>query len=163
MDKVTLRKTIRGHEVSREESLAITYKLYENSAVRNATALLLYYPLKDEPDIRALFNMGKPVFLPSISGMKMTFRELDSSLERGAYGIPEPHGREIADYTGAVIVVPALAYDRNGYRLGRGMGYYDRFLSENHIYSIGVITADRVLDSVCREDHDIRVDELITS
>ena len=80
MDKVMLRKTIRGHEVSREESLAITYKLYENSAVRNATALLLYYPLKDEPDIRALFNMGKPVFLPSISGMNMTFRELDSSL-----------------------------------------------------------------------------------
>ncbi|MGN0906210.1 MAG: 5-formyltetrahydrofolate cyclo-ligase [Bullifex sp.] len=163
MDKMTLRKMLRGHPVTGEESAAITEKLFNNSAVINASALLLYYPLKDEPDIRALFNMGKPVYLPSVSGMDMTFRLLDSTLEKGAYGIPEPKGPVIEDYGNAVIIVPALAYDHEGYRLGRGMGYYDRFLSSHSIYSIGVTVKERVLETVFREKHDIRVNELVTS
>ncbi len=163
MDKMTLRKQLKGHPVSREESRRITEKLFQMSVIRNASALLLYYPLKDEPDIRALFNMGKPVYLPSVQGPDMSFRLLDSTLESGAFGIPEPKGKLLEDYRDCVIIVPALAYDREGYRLGRGMGYYDRFLSSNHLYSIGVIPSHRVLDSVCREHHDIRVDEVITS
>ena len=163
MDKVTLRKMLRGNPVTREESAVITEKLFNNRAVRNASALLLYYPLKDEPDIRALFNMGKPVYLPAITGMDMTFRLLDSTLEKGAYGIPEPKGPVIEEYSNAVIIVPALAYDRDGYRLGRGMGYYDRFLSSHTIHSIGVISKERVLETVFREKHDIKVDELVTS
>ena len=60
-----------------------------------------------------------------------------------------------------VIVIPAIAYDRMGVRLGRGLGCYDRYMAAHRIRSIGIITQDRLYERLPSEEHDLRVDRLI--
>ena len=60
------------------------------------------------------------------------------------------------------MIVPAVAYDRDGYRLGRGKGFYDRFLADKKIKTIGVVSKLRIVSDVFREPNDIKVDFIIT-
>lgn len=80
------------------------------------------------------------------------------------FGILEPpaDAAPIEPAAGDVIVVPALTYDRQGYRLGQGGGYYDRFLSRHSLYAVGVARTSLLCDAVPRERHDMRVNCLVT-
>ncbi len=96
----------------------------------------------------------------------MTAREiLDlNGLAAGAMGIPEPAGlppvirKEDID----LVIVPGLAFDKAGYRLGYGGGYYDRYLSGLSLRTIGLCPEQRLLSDIPRETHDQKVQMLIT-
>ena len=85
-------------------------------------------------------------------------------LEAGAYGIREPKKDSIpvTDLTDALILVPALAFDREGHRIGYGGGYYDRYLRRCGARAIGVIYEELLADSLPHEPHDISVDAIVT-
>jgi 5-formyltetrahydrofolate cyclo-ligase len=136
-----------------------------------ANTLLLYYSIGREPDTRILFNMalklGKTVALP----LTEPGGEMDARIVRGAsdlvvcgLGIPEPdeHSAGLAPGVLDVIIVPAAAFDRAGYRLGRGGGYYDRYLLRANAFSVGLAREKLLQDAVPREAHDMSVRCLIT-
>jgi 5-formyltetrahydrofolate cyclo-ligase len=78
--------------------------------------------------------------------------------------IPEPDDAapRLEPCPGDLILVPALTFDRNGYRLGQGGGYYDRFLSAHDLFSVGLARDVLLLDDVPRESHDQCVSCLVT-
>ena len=116
--------------------------------------------------IRRSFELSKQVVVPySKKGGIMDAVRLypDSVLRNGFYDIPVPEVLDIADPREIdLIIVPALAFDNSGYRLGHGGGYYDRFLAQVDCKAIGIIRECFVLPSVPRDLNDRRVSVLIT-
>lgn len=162
MDKMILRRSFRGLETNEDSSIAVVRKLKRCKELIAADTLLLYYPLKDEIDIKPLYSLDKRIFLPVIENNEMLFRRYDGDLKKGKFGIMEPTGEYYTIGSNDLMIVPAVAYDRDGYRLGRGKGFYDRFLADKKIKTIGVVSKLRVVSDVFREANDIKVDFIIT-
>ncbi len=142
---------------------------------RCASTLLLYAPVRGEIDItpialRALAD-GKRIAYPRCGSLpgEMEFHLVTdlAQLEEGTFHLPEPSEtlprldpqREGKD---AVCVLPALAYDRDGYRLGYGKGYYDRYLTRFPGRRVGLIYSDFLTEKLPRGRYDLPVDLLIT-
>lgn len=149
-------------------SLSVINRLKGNARLAAARTLLLYHPLPDEVDVSPLLDMlpGRMVLLPRVTGestMELRVYEGRGSLEPGAYGIMEPCGPLFTDYGSIdVAVVPGMAFDKDGNRLGRGKGYYDRFLARTpHVYKIGVCFPFQLLESVPAGPTDVRMDEVV--
>lgn len=132
---------------------------------------LLFYGVGDEPDTRSvieeLLRRGKTVALPCcLSGFEMEARVIGdlSDLTGEHYGIPEPgeHCPVINAAELDVILTPHLCCDREGYRLGRGGGYYDRYLENCRGYTVALCPAERLVERVPREVHDRPVDLVLT-
>jgi 5-formyltetrahydrofolate cyclo-ligase len=114
-----------------------------------------------------LLNSGKTVALPvCVNDWDMIFSEIKpgDELKKGMYGLLEPpEGAPEAKVTDkSVIIAPSLTCDRNGYRMGKGKGYYDRWLSRHRIFSIGLAREALLVDEVPRESFDARVNCLVT-
>lgn len=180
MDKKELRKYIREQkrhftpQQLGEMSLGIMSSLLSNPHVKDADTILMYHSLPDEVDTHSaldqLLTMGKKVLLPKvISDMEMTIHEYtgkDSLKPSEPYGILEPITPEFSianSQFSIVAVVPGMAFDRQGHRLGRGKGYYDRFLSRvPNIYKIGVCFPFQLIDNIPSEPTDVVMDEVVT-
>ena len=138
----------------------------------DADILLLYFPTRSEPDLTALAEIawrdGKQLAFPisRTDSLTLDFRIVSSldEMSSGAYGISEP--RENAPRAAlterTLCVVPALAVDRDGYRLGYGKGYYDRFLSSFVGRSLVAIHSSLVCERLPRNDTDIPLYTIIT-
>ena len=179
MDKKELRRYIREqkrHFTSQqlgEMSLCIMSSLLSHSQIQKADYVLMYHSLPDEVDTHSaldqLLAMGKKVFLPKVvSDTEMTIHEYtgaDSLQPSEPYGILEPTTPELSiiNCQLSIAIVPGMAFDRQGHRLGRGKGYYDRFLSRiPNIYKIGVCFPFQMLESIPSESTDVVMDEVIT-
>ena len=145
-------------------------KLSRHPQLADAHTVLLYSALPDEvptlPLLNRLSTEGKTVLLPRVvSDTDMELRRYTgpNDLEQGAFGIMEPTGELFTDYDNIdVAVVPGMAFDREGHRLGRGKGYYDRFLAQlPHTYKIGICFPFQLVDHVPADAHDILMDEVI--
>ena len=136
---------------------------------QQAGAILGYYPIGSEPDLRPVLRealrLGKTVALPRCNpGTKeMAFHRVGSleGLAPGAHGIPEPDaGAETV--SGDLCLVPGIAFDLAGYRLGYGGGYYDRFLPRFGGHSLGVCYDALLCGALPHEPHDIAVGSVMT-
>lgn len=179
MDKKELRRYIREQkrhftpQQLGEMSLCIMSSVLTHPRVQEADTILMYHSLPDEVDTHSaldqLLAMGKKVLLPKVvSDTEMTIHEYtgqDSLQPSEPYGILEPTTPEFSIVNcqlSIVIVVPGMAFDKHGHRLGRGKGYYDRFLSRiPNIYKIGVCFPFQLIDKVPFEPTDILVDEVL--
>jgi 5,10-methenyltetrahydrofolate synthetase len=156
---------------SAAEASAVICKLKGNLHFQQAHILLLYSALPDEVPTQELLDElvaeGKTVLLPRVvNDTEMELRRYTGAkdLQIGAFGILEPTGERFTDYeTIEVAVVPGMAFDIQGHRLGRGKGYYDRFLTKiPHAYKIGICYPSRLLDLVPTDDNDVLMDEVIS-
>ncbi len=139
---------------------------------QNAQTLLAFYPIGDEPDLLPVvthaLSVGKTVAFPVCEPetATMTFRIVCSldELAVGAYGIPEPTDAcpALFDFDSALCLVPALSFDRRGYRIGYGKGYYDRFLSAHPADTVGAIYHALMADALPIEPTDRAVSILVT-
>lgn len=161
-------KTLHKPSATRQ-SAEIVAALEAHPAFRAANTILLYHSLKDEVDTHAFirkWSREKRILLPVVTGDDLELRLYTGpeDLAVGAYGIEEPTGALFTDYSAiGLIVVPGVAFDRNGNRLGRGKGYYDRLLPRiPSAYKIGICFPFQVVDEVPAEPFDIRMDEIIT-
>ena len=137
-----------------------------------AQTIMAYYSLPDEVNTHALIDElvaeGKTVLLPKVMGadtMELRRYTGRADLQEGAYHILEPVGEPFTDLSAIdLILVPGLAFDAAGHRLGRGRGYYDRFLhSKNRPYcvKIGVCFDFQKVDEVPVDAHDIAMDKVV--
>jgi len=177
-EKNELRKTYlrRRAELSdtirRERDERICAAIISMASFRYADTILMYAPSNLEPDImpvaKEAWKKGKTVAFPrcKIFDRTMTYHitHSEEDLLSGAYKIPEPHARAPEYRPGgkALCLVPALVYDTEGYRLGYGKGYYDRFLTNFTGTSAGIIYSDFISDRVPRGRFDLAVKILVT-
>lgn len=168
--KQELRQYIRELKNSHKQDGSPESALLLHPRIAASQTILAYSALPDEPPtqqlIDQLVNQGKTVLLPRVvSDTDMELRRYNSpaDLQKGAFGIMEPAGERFTDYDAiGVAIVPGMAFDAAGHRLGRGKGYYDRFLSRvPYIYKIGLCFSWQMVDSVPSHEHDIMMDEVI--
>ena len=135
----------------------------------SASSVLLFANLPDEIDTFSLidkcFAMGKKVFLPVINGDDMTACEFTGEYRVGRYDIKEPVTPNSSLLTPNLIdfiLVPGVAFSPNGYRLGRGKGYYDKFLSKyTNLFTVGVCFREQFFLDIPREPHDIPMSKVL--
>lgn len=173
-----LKKELRQHirEIKRQfsqqqlEELSLPIIARLKSRLTNAKTILAYYSLPDEVDTRQLLDdlvaEGKTVLLPKvIDDENMEIRRYTGrqDLEEGILHLMEPIGEPFTDYEDIdIVVVPGLAFDAEGHRLGRGRGYYDRFLHrKNHPFCIGICFDFQKVAEVPVDEYDIPVDEVV--
>lgn len=142
-------------------------QLEKCAAFHLADKILMYHSLPDELSTIAFLDKWgtkKHFYLPRVNGVNLDILPYDRSrLELGAFHIEEPVGDELTDPAEIeLIVVPAVAYDRRGNRLGRGKGFYDRLLSTTKATKIGVGYDFQLVDEIAVEPHDVPVDMVIT-
>lgn len=152
-----------------QQSAEILAALEAHPAFKAADTVLLYHSLKDEVDTHEFIRKWsrlKRILLPVVVGDNLELRVYTGpeDLAIGAYGIEEPTGARFTDYAAiGFIAVPGVAFDRNGNRLGRGKGYYDRLLPRiPAAYKAGICFPYQLVEEVPAEPFDIRMDEIIT-
>lgn len=176
MDKKELRNIIRAKKRQftssqlAELSLSAMHRLLNDDAIKNAKVIMMYYSLADEVDthqtIDILAKEGKTVLLPVVTdgeNMELRIYKNPSDMKAGAYGIMEPAGELFTGYEKIdVVVVPGMSFDKQGNRLGRGKGYYDRFLTRiGSVYKIGICFGFQISEDIPTERNDIKMDSVI--
>jgi 5-formyltetrahydrofolate cyclo-ligase len=155
-------------------SLKAAARLCRTEAFEHATSLMLFLPLPGEVDARPIarraWELGKHVAVPLVSYeqgrmMPIELTGLDGPMQADRYGVLTPHeGLPVPIDALDLVVVPGLAFDHHGRRLGRGGGFYDRFLAQPgfHATVCGLGFEEQLLDHVPARGHDIALDMLVT-
>lgn len=172
--RISVRKTLDAipPQDVRLSDRALFDAFVAQDEVRRAQNLFLFWGITGrEPDtsllIPRLLEMGKTVYLPRVMpgrGMEARLYDPQRPLQRNGYGICEPDASSPAVDKGEIelALVPAMCYDRSGFRLGYGAGYYDRWLSGFTGYTVG-LCRERVLQrSLPVEPHDLPVNLVLT-
>ncbi len=147
-------------------------KIYNNLValpqIKNCGTFLVYASSDIEVDTRRfisdMLGEGKTVAVPLCTGKKMTFLRIGSpaGLRKGSFGVDEPSGgEEIVSFGDTVCIVPGLRFDRNGFRLGWGGGFYDRFLKDYTGFSVGICYGI-CCGEVPTDEFDIKTDVVVT-
>lgn len=189
-DKVELRKraaellAARTSDNRIKAAAAAATKLKENDYWRESRSVLGYLSFGSELSIDNLLRValadGKFVFVPRVIGGQLVFHRimsLEEKFSKGVFGIREPAEKNLIwDFHSSpgpvLVLVPGLAFTLKGARLGRGGGYYDRFINRIRLEAltvgkraplcVGFAGRDQILESVPTEDHDEFLDGLIT-
>ena len=175
MDKKELRRTIRERKraMTEEEIVQRSEKLgklfVQSEAYKNAKTIYGYLPYNQEvrtvPMLEQALKDGKKVAVPKVYGDEMKFLYLDdlSKVSKGYAGIPEPIADEpVADDETALVLMPGLAFDPAGHRIGYGGGFYDKFLAaEPNHPTLALCYEFQMLPELHTEEHDIPVDSVL--
>jgi 5-formyltetrahydrofolate cyclo-ligase len=142
---------------------------------KHASIVMLYMPLAHEIDTTLLaircFQRSKVVCVPKVEGQRRDMSVIEVSsfddrfMEVDEHGVRTPRrGRLVVPSMIDLVVVPGLAFDTQGRRLGRGGGYYDRFITRlrRSATTVGFAFDDQIVESVPVNDHDVSVDLLVT-
>ena len=162
-----------GHDSWRASSTAAQLKLLSLDEYVRAECVALYAPAHNETDTALIladaFQAGKRVLYPAVCGHHMVFRRVEhvEALQEGTFGILEPcptgtdHQADEAD----LIVMPGVAFDQSGHRIGYGKGFYDRFLHHPGCtaHLIGLCHDFQLVDGALPADsHDIPMELVVT-
>lgn len=176
MTKAEIRKQIRAlkREMTPEEKLGRSAKLLSGveqlDVFRHAKVVLMYWSMDDEVqthDFVERWYREKTVLLPCVDGDDLRLRQYTGPACMVAgeqFGIGEPAGEEWTDLDAVnVIIVPCVAFDRKGNRMGRGRGFYDRMLkSTPKAVKIGLAYGFQMMDEIPVEPHDVPMDIVIS-
>lgn len=167
MDKDKLRKNVKSAFLSftkkKEEEILIIGKIKALDEYKRAETVLIYDALSDEVDLKDLLSDVTKTFLfPYIKGEEMFFGT--RPLKKGMFSIMEPENKIEYPYEKALMLVPGRAFSIKNERLGRGKGFYDRYIRENRrrIHTIGICFSFQLFSSLPMAEHDQRVDIVIS-
>lgn len=175
MDKKILRSQIRQQKraMTEEQILAASQRLgrlfVQSQAYQQAKTIYGYLPYNQEVRTIAMLEQalrdGKKVAVPKVYGeqMKFIYMEDFSQVEKGYAGIPEPIADEpVAHDPTALVLMPGLAFDREGHRIGYGGGFYDRFLAaEPNHPTLALCYEFQMQPHLETEEFDIPVDTVL--
>jgi 5-formyltetrahydrofolate cyclo-ligase len=178
--KRSLRKTIReklaaiSPIVAHAKSMAACKRLLAQPEFVRAETIMAYLPLPDEVDITCIYlrgwQMDKTIAAPKLSWdlrhmIPVKVTSLETGLTVGLRGLREPsNGQPIPLEMLDLVIVPALAFDRKGNRLGRGAGFYDRFLASPQYagQTVGIAFQEQLVDELPTQENDVPVHVLVT-
>ena len=172
MDKKELRRQIskRKREMTENEienaSRVLAEKFVNSQVYRDAKTIYGYMPYNQEvrtiPMMEQALRDGKRVAVPKVYGDTMKFIYMDdlSQVEEGYYNIPEPIADgPVAEDPTALVLMPGLAFDEKGNRMGYGGGFYDKFLAQEPDHpTVALCYAFQMVDHIPTEEYDIPVD-----
>ena len=156
-----------------KKSKQIKERLFDIDEFRDAQVVLFYVSYNNEVFTHDMIKetqvMGKQVVVPFSDTKNKTVIpvKLDSwdELKTGSYGILEPvreHLKKVTVDIVDVIIVPGVAFDICGRRIGHGLGYYDKLLAETDKTSIGLAFEIQIVESIPVERHDVSIDMIVT-
>lgn len=179
-DKRALRVELRGRLARIEAdrlamaSRAACERVAATDEFRRASAVMIFLPLRYEIDARVLalraWQEGKTVTVPLVGHAQkhmipVTVRSLEEPMDADQYGVQtpcncQPFPVELLD----LVVVPGLGFDRGGRRIGRGGGFYDRFLAQSSLRATtcGLAITEQMVARIPAEPHDVPLDMLAT-
>ena len=165
--QIKIKKSEQAVSTLRALSVGILETLEQHPVFRSAHTLLLYHSLEDEVythNFIEKWSTCKQIILPVVTGDELELRSYSSpgDLLAGVYGILEPAGTPFLDYNIIdLAIIPGVAFDASGRRLGRGKGYYDKLLPKLTAYKMGICFPFQLVDEIPTEEFDIRMDEVI--
>lgn len=162
-----------GSELKATLDKKICNKLLNLWAVRETETFLCYVSTPIEVDTRNFINIllesGKKVAVPRCEGgqSEMNFYYINSldELSAGSFGVLEPTPQKekmVTQTENTICIVPAFMFDKSGYRLGYGKGYYDRYLSRYKGSTIGICYGKNITDELFHGKYDRTVDMIVT-
>jgi 5-formyltetrahydrofolate cyclo-ligase len=173
--RATIREELKSLAPAQRDLLSSNARaiLEKQSLWQNAQTILFYAPLPDEPDIWPLLAVtggaGKQVFLPRFLADTTTYtacqiKTPETDLQLGQFGIREPTEScpQIPLNRLDLILVPGVAFDLHGRRLGRGKGFYDRLLAAVRGTTCGVAFDEQIVNEVPVEPHDVLLNCILT-
>lgn len=173
MDKKALRKFVRekktkySHEEFLKKSSAIFQQIAQKEAFTRAKTIMIYWAMKDEvqtQDFIQKWAEEKQFILPTVNGDELELKEYTGVEELVAgeqFGIPEPKGELFTDYDSIeLVIIPGVAFDKKNNRMGRGRGYYDKFLSSLKAPKYGICYDFQFFEKIPYEAHDIQMDQV---
>lgn len=176
--KAKLRKEIRllrdsyDKAVSEKFGIKIFQRLMDDENIKKANVVMVYVSMGNEVDTHRLINellsMGKKVAVPVVNGKTLDISYINSmdELVCGSFEILEPKKSAFKRCNPSkidVVIVPAVAFDEKGHRIGYGAGFYDRLLPKIDGVKIGVCYDYCMVENTFPEVHDIKVDYIITN
>ena len=157
-------------EERRRKSLSVWEAVERDEVFQQAETVLAYWSMDDEVythDFVKRWAGSKTLLLPCVKGDELELRYFDGEerLQPGeGYAIPEPVGELFADWGKIdLILVPGVAFDKSGNRLGRGKGYYDKVLKQTGACKVGVCFDFQLVERVPVEPHDVKMDRVVAS
>ncbi|HTR42599.1 MAG TPA: 5-formyltetrahydrofolate cyclo-ligase [Pseudomonadales bacterium] len=155
------------------DSAKLCASLKQHHSFQNAASILFFAPLPEEPDLWPLLNetlaTKKLIALPCFDSESQTYlprriADIHVEIMSGKFGIREPAPTCIAIPLADLdlVLVPGVAFDASGRRLGRGKGYYDRLLQNFSGKKIGIAFDEQIVDAIPVEKNDVKVDLILT-
>lgn len=168
-DFIALRKAISQREKQKASTL-ITQELLNEPVWHKAKIICLYVSEPDEVDTHAImeeaFRQKKTVVVPRVCGQELCLHEVRTprDLVRGPFQTLEPKQicRQVQVSSVELFIVPALAFDRKGYRLGWGKGYYDRLLHGVTVPRVGLAYAKQIVAHIPHTSYDVPMSTVVT-
>ena len=171
--QILARRRALSHDQWLTSSRIAQRRLIALEEFAQADCIALYAPVHNETDtadiLEAAFAAGKRVLYPAVCGERMVFRQVEElqSLAEGSFGILEPCPTGIDHHADEpdLIVVPGVAFDPHGHRVGYGKGYYDRFLQHpgRTAHLVGLCHDFQLIDgAISADEHDIRMELIVT-
>ena len=172
---ISLRKE-KDKDFIKHNSDIITEKLLQLDCIKNAQTIMLYLDFNNEVAtdnlVNKLIKLGKTVASPITLKeerrlIPSQITDLENGIQYGVYNIrePKPEYSPTIDIKNLdVVIVPAVAYDKNCYRLGYGGGFYDRFLENlrEDAVTVGIAFDLQIFDEIPKESHDAQLDYIVT-
>ena len=165
-----IRSGLTNVEIDRA-SCQISQNLLDLNSYRLSKSIAIYFPISGEVATKSIFEAAlgaeKEVYFPRVNGSSLDFYKIQNlkQLKPGSFGVLEPEGGPYkADHQQIdLFIIPGLAFDRSGNRLGYGKGYYDRALiGVPDSKKVGICYGFQVLESVPTTEHDQKVGTVIT-
>ena len=159
-----IRNNIKDRNIQNE---IIFNKVISLEKVKKADTILIYVSFNNEVDtlnIIKYFLGKKKVAVPKVNGNEMNFYYIDSfnDLSKGSFNILEPiTTNKVTNFDNSICIVPGLCFDKENYRLGYGKGYYDKFLSNKNIYTIGLSYKETIIKKLPIDKYDIKLNKVI--
>ncbi len=169
MGKLSLRTWARSKRKELDMaaiSAVLAEKLVQTEAYKKSKNIMIFYPMKDEVNLLAVLkDSSKNFYLPRVNGqdMECCLYKSGDELRESAFHTMEPVCAPCGKTEIDLVVAPALACDKNGYRLGYGGGFYDRFLEDFRGIKVCCIPEELVLDTVYPNERDIKMDLILDS
>lgn len=159
------RRAFAESEQYGEANIKIRQSILGWKVFRRAKTVMLYLPLKGEADVSGIYSKEKVFYIPVTRGVViMPARYLpEKEMTKGEYGVSEPKSPILADKNEIdLVLVPAVAVDKNKNRMGFGKGCYDRFLENTSCVKAAVCFDFQLLDFLEAQPHDVKMDYIIT-
>ena len=151
-----------------EKDKIICEKVINNHFVEKSNTILIYVSKDSEVDTINLINYllkYKKVAVPKVNNNLIDFYYINSldDLEKGFFNILESTtNKKVNDFNNAICITPGICFNKEGYRIGYGKGYYDRFFSKHKIYAIGLCYQECLINDNFDNSYDIKVNEVIS-